>query len=121
MAGIATRDLKQFLSAAVEVMRDPGLVERVLAACEKNERAAEEAQRELGELAIEREETRRRLARDREEQEEALRAARQAWVSEEALRRKRLEAAEAEVARKKETWIGMDARLTGRKASEEAA
>ena len=77
------------------------MVERLLAACEKNERAAEEARRELGELAIAKQEHARRLAREREEQEERLRVARVQWANEEALRRKRLEAAEAELARRR--------------------
>jgi hypothetical protein len=105
MSGIATRDLKAFLAAAVEAMRDSGLVERMLAAAEKNERAAEEARRQLGELAIEREETRRTIARERSEHEERLRSERQAWASEEALRHRKLESAEAEVARKR-GWSG---------------
>jgi hypothetical protein len=96
-------------------------VERVLVACEKNERAAEEAQREQGELAIEREEQRRQLAEERREATEAIARDRQKWISEEEHRRKKLEAAEAEVARRKDFLVGVDARLGGRKAADQAA
>jgi hypothetical protein len=99
--GIPTRDLRAFLAAAVEVMRDRGLVEELLRLCERNERALEMVQSERAELAIEKEEVRRGIARERADQEERLRVARVQWANEEALRRKKLDAAECEFERKR--------------------
>jgi hypothetical protein len=85
----------------VEATRNPGLVERLLGACERSERATERFREAEAELAIARAEHDRHLAESNREHAEQLRCERQRWEGEEALRRKRLVAAEAELARKR--------------------
>jgi hypothetical protein len=101
MSGIATRDLKAFLAAAVEVMRNPELVDKMLVACARSERATERFREAEAELAVIRQEHDRHLAESSRAHAERLRSERQAWDVEQAQRRKRLEHEEYELERLK--------------------
>jgi hypothetical protein len=90
------------LNAVHEALANPSLAERLLALCERNERAVEQFRAEQNELACLRAEHERRLAQTRRENDERLAKARAEWAAEEAARRKILEAAEAEATRRRE-------------------
>jgi hypothetical protein len=120
---IPVRDLKVFLVTMREVLKDAEAADRLLVLCERNERAAEEARRELGELAIARAEHDWRLAEARREHDEALRRERAAWDAEQAQRRRRLELDEDAVRRRRGVVSAAEGKLPGRvyrKAADEA-
>jgi hypothetical protein len=121
MNGIATRDLRQILAAAVELMRDPGMVDRMLAASERSERATERFREAEAELACVRAEHDRAIATERQQHEEWLRASRQQWLAEEQYARARLELDLADVARRRECVAAVEGRLPGRRNAKPAA
>ena len=100
--GISGRDLKLFLDAAKEALRNPAAIDEMLRLIERNERAIEVFRLEQGELQLAKEEHARHLARTSKEANEQIARARNQWAAEEAHRRLQLEADEYEIARRKE-------------------
>jgi hypothetical protein len=104
---ILTRDLKLILAAAVEMLRDPAAVDRMLQICARTESATQKYMAEQHELRCMRDEHRQFLARAGKEHDERLAQARREWAVEEQERRRKLQFDEDEAARRR-AWAGQD-------------
>jgi hypothetical protein len=107
--GIPVRDLRQVLESVKAALENPQLATRLLELCERNEAAVERFREEQFTLQCMRDEHKRFLARQGQEQVEELRRARDDWSREESSRRERLEKDEDEAARRRE-WADKDRR-----------
>jgi hypothetical protein len=103
MNGIPTRDLRAFLTAAVEVTKDPAVAERMLRACERSEVAAARYREAEAELALERTAHQRRLAEMSEASREQIERERAEWSIELAQARRELEKERDDLLRRR-TW-----------------
>jgi colicin import membrane protein len=91
-----------FLDAAKAAVANPETAARLLALAERAENATEQYRLEQAELALQRSEHARDLARASQEHAERLQRERAEWAQEASIRRKALEAAEHEAERRRD-------------------
>jgi hypothetical protein len=102
VAPVPIQALKAVLLTVREALSRPDLADNLIELCTRTETATAEFREAQAELAVERDQQRRRLAEERRVHGEALRTERIQWEQEEAQRRKLLERDEDEAARKRE-------------------
>jgi hypothetical protein len=100
--GIPTRDLRQVLESVKQALANPSLAEKLLQLCERNEAVLASVREEQGELACQRAEYKRDLARASQEHNERIARERAEWAEEAKSRRTKLAHDEYEAARRRE-------------------